>query len=103
MSYSVEAKCERVSGLDVDNAGGAAVEAALVAPQVRGAQRRHGRVVVCVLPDVLVHGELGAGHGELLEDVVGRDVADGQRQGRRDGEDAFHGFVAGWEVSDSVW
>lgn len=76
----VEREGEGVAGADVDGLGGRAVGAD-VAPQVVGAQVRHGRVVVGVLADVLEDRVLGAARRELLEDVVRRHVADRQRQG----------------------
>lgn len=51
----------------------------------KGGRTGYGGVVVGVVPDVLVGGELDTGGGEFLEDVVRGDIAHGKGQDRCDG------------------
>lgn len=71
---------ESVTSPDSDGLGVRAARTN-VAPQVIGVEVDDWMVKVGVLADVLVDRIFVAVDGELLEDVVGRDVADGQRQG----------------------
>lgn len=81
---------EGLAGLHGDHVCAGAGAAADIAPEVGGREIRHRGVVVGVFADVLVHGELLGSEPELLEDVVGRDVSDAQREGCKEGRE-LHG------------
>lgn len=91
---SVESKGEGVSGPDANSLGRSGFRTQ-VTSQVVGAEICDGGVVVCVLADVLPHGVLGAPDGQLLEDVMSRDVAHCQREGSQSGESLHDGGAFG--------
>lgn len=72
-------------GLSVGTAG-----TTLVTPEVVGAEVGHRAIIVGILTDVLEHAVLGAAGRELLEDVVGRNLADSQRKGGN-AQESLHG------------
>lgn len=80
VNFYVGGEAEGFAGPDGDG-GGADATRALVAAEVVGRQVDDGGVVVGVLADVLEHSVLNAARRQLLEDVVGRRIADGQREG----------------------
>lgn len=83
-------KREGGAGLDVDGGGVGAGLAAGVAAQVVGGERGDGRILVCVLADVLVLAVLVGADRQLDGDVVCRDLADGQRGGDGRCEEGLH-------------
>jgi len=87
---SVELEGERAAGSDRDSLGVAASGGTDVAPQVVGVEVGDGGVVVGVLSDVLPGRVRDAVDRELLEDVMGRNLADGQRQGRGTEKRSLH-------------
>jgi hypothetical protein len=80
----VEVERELVARADRESFGAVADLPAHVAAQVGRGEVGHRAVLkprrIAVAPDVLPHGVLGAGDGELLEDVVRRDGLGGQSQ-----------------------
>ena len=86
-------KREIIAGLEVDNGCAGTRGASHVTTQIVGREAGHRRVLVGVLADVLVHGELLGPEAELLEDVVARDIGHAQSEGGEEGGE-LHGY--GW-------
>ncbi len=73
---------EGFTGLHADGFRARTAARTEVAPKVVGGQIYHWGVVICVLTDVFPHGVLGSSGRKLLEDVMGRHFAHGERQSR---------------------
>lgn len=97
----VQSERDLTSSRDTDSRRASTAPTTDIAPQIVGCQVCDWGVVVGVLANVLEDAILGRANRQLLENVMSRHVADGQRQGCQ-AESGLHRDGMRPEALDSV-